>query len=205
MFMFCSDMNTPALPPFPNSPADERRRALLDRQLERLDQMIGAGMDMVQALAAQAAGAGPQVVEGDVILAYSRAARAVRMAILLQSHLIAEPDAGRDAVAERAAADADRVEPPAEDLAGRERDPDESTERPAREYAERLERDDIYRNVRTRPVGELVAEIGRDLGIDPDWPELSPEPDRHNDVADADAGAAFVAHRSQSPPQAASP
>ena len=170
--------------------------------MERLDQMIGAGMDMVQALAAQAAGAGPRVVEGDVVLAYSRAARAVRLAILLQSHLIAEPET---AVAERTAADADRVEPVAEDVAGRERDPDETAERPARERAERLERDDIYRDVRTRPVGELVIEICRNLGLAPDWPDLPPEPCVEGEFADDDLGAAFTPYRSQSPPQAASP
>jgi acyl-CoA synthetase (AMP-forming)/AMP-acid ligase II len=38
--------------------------------------------------------------------------------------------------------------------------------------AERLERDDIYRLVQTRPVHELVAEIANDLGLSPDWPDL---------------------------------
>ena len=82
MFMFCSDMNSRPFPPGPDPDADvaaERRRLLLVRQLERLDQMIAAGMDMVQALAAQAAGSGPKVIEGDLILAYSRASPTLRV------------------------------------------------------------------------------------------------------------------------------
>jgi hypothetical protein len=198
--------------PSPGSPAADplgaRRLALLDRQLERLDQLIGAGMDMVQGLAAQASGAGPRVVQGDVILAYSRAARAVRMAMLLQSHLVAEFGAARDARAGDAAgtvgaqARADRV---VEALADRERDRPEPAERREAERAERLERDDIYRAVQTRPARELVAEIANDLGLSPDWPETMDAPEAPDDV-DGDARRPpFAPRRSQPPPPSASP
>lgn len=207
MFMFCSDMNSRPFPPGPDPDADvaaERRRLLLVRQLERLDQMIAAGMDMVQALAAQAAGSGPKVIEGDLILAYSRASRAVRMAILLQSHLIAEPDARPEAALDaELEPEGSPDEPAAQDLA--EREPIEFAERREAERGERLERDDIYRAVLTRPAGELVVEICRDLGLDPDWPDLPPEPGAEDVIVGDYVGASFAPCRPRSPPRAASP
>jgi hypothetical protein len=50
-----------AICPDAPDPAEARRCALLDRQLKRLARLVEAGMDMVQALAAQAAGSGPPV------------------------------------------------------------------------------------------------------------------------------------------------
>ena len=166
--------------------------------------MIGAGMDMVQALAAQASGAGTQVVQGDLVLAYCRAARAVRMAMLLQSHLIAEPGA-RTAVAQPAAAREDRVAPTDEDPGRPEAERDENAERPERperELAERLERDDIYRQVRTRPVIELVAEIANDLGLSPDWPQMPPEPGAEGECDEDPAFAPLRADPPRSPARA---
>src|SRR6185312_7856750 len=45
----------------------------------------------------------------------------------------------------------------------------------AREAAERLDDDDIYGLVATRPVGELVAMLCRDFGLEPDWSHLAAE------------------------------
>ena len=206
--MICSNMNAPAaFAAGPGAaspdPAEARRHALLDRHLERLDQLIEAGMDMVQGLAAQAAG-GPTVVQGDIALAYSRVSRAVRMAILLQSRLVAEPgaDAGGEpdtlvvswmepegSISERTAARKERVEQIVEGVARFERDDDEAAERLGRETAERLERDDIYGDVLTRPVSELVADICRDLNLAPDWPRLARQPWAQREIAGGEAGA----------------
>ena len=43
------------------------------------------------------------------------------------------------------------------------------------ETAERLDDDDIFGDVLTRPVGELVSLICRDLGLEPDWARLGEE------------------------------
>jgi len=214
-------MTAPASTRWPDDPPPDpdaaRRRALLDRQLERLDQLIAAGMDLVQGLAAQAEG-GPKVVEGDVALAYSRVSRSVRMAMLLQTRLAAEPEAEaaaepkttyftwlepENSIAERTAARKERVEQIVEDLARREQGDDEAAERMAREAAERLERDDLYGEVLTRPISELVFEICRDLNLAPDWPRLARQPWARREMADGKAGAPLKAHLS--PPQAASP
>lgn len=187
----------------PADPAEERRRALLDRQLERLDQLAQAGMDMVHALAAQVAGTGPQVVEGDVALAYNRLSRAVRMALLLQSRLVAEPAeaaAGepeeiiyrwmepQNSIAERTAARRERIEQIVEGVARREGDDPDTADRIAHEAAERLERDDIYADVLTRPVSELVADLCRDLGLEPHWPSLARQPWAQRERASEDIG-----------------
>jgi hypothetical protein len=52
----------------------------------------------------------------------------------------------------------------------------EAVERLVAEAAERLERDDIYADIASRPFGETVAAICRDLGIEPDW-SLFPDKD----------------------------
>ncbi len=71
-------------------------RAHLDRQLAKLDRLGDLGLELAEALVAQAKGAGPQVVEGDAALAYDRVARAVRMAVMLQSRLIADARLSRE-------------------------------------------------------------------------------------------------------------
>ncbi|MEI9889794.1 MAG: hypothetical protein WDN45_03395 [Caulobacteraceae bacterium] len=58
--------------------------------MAKLDRLGDLGLELAEALVAQAKGTGPQVVEGDVALAYDRVARAVRMAVMLQSRLIAD-------------------------------------------------------------------------------------------------------------------
>ena len=69
------------------TPDPEADQPLLPRQIERLDRLADIGLQIAEALAAQAKGEGPKVVEGDLALAYDRVARAVRMAAMLQSRL----------------------------------------------------------------------------------------------------------------------
>jgi hypothetical protein len=175
MFMICSSMNAVTTPPdAPTAdPGEERTRALLERLAE-------AGMEMVEALVAQAKGTGPKVVDGDVALAFSRVSRAVRMAALLQRELAPDREdpeaAAHDAEARGRAAQRDRavriVRRVARDHCGRE---PFAVSVIAREAAERLADDDIYGLAASRPVGELVALICRDLGLQPDWDTLAEE------------------------------
>jgi hypothetical protein len=153
-------------------------------------------MEMIEALVAQAKGSGPKVVDGDVGLAFSRVSRAVRLAVLLQSELVkgrdeaaeaeAAPDRGRQAhigravrIVRRIARDHCRAEPFAVSAY-------------AKEAAERLEDDDIYGLVQTRPVGELVALICRDLGLAPDWAALAGEAWAQAEIASGAAGSPFL-------------
>jgi hypothetical protein len=154
------------------------------RQLQRLDRLAGAGMELVEALVAQAKGTGPKVVEGDVGLAYSRVSRAVRMAVLLH-HQLSQGAVGPVKAAEEAARKAEAAHKKAHiaraanivwRVALEHCDVKPSK---AADYLhaarERLDDDDIYGLVATRPIGELVALICRDFGLEPDWNALEQE------------------------------
>jgi len=176
-----------------------RRRELRDLHLEQLGQLAQTGMDMVQALRAQVCDGGPQVVEGDVVLAYSRLSRAVRMAILLQSNLLSDkPPAGgsgTETVGDGRDDDAaDEIwgrplpEPTARRMGKFSRlmrhivecsvEAPERLERVLAEAAERLEADDVRRAIAGRPYGEVIAIICRDLGLQPDWERIPHKPNR---------------------------
>jgi hypothetical protein len=123
---------------------------------------------------------------------FARVSRAVRMTFALQSRLIAE---FKGAAARSAGAEA-RDEGPIEvrwrddvvdndevqkrqlrgivqrlaEAASLER---EAVERLVLQAGERLEDDRVYRDLTERPLGEIVALICKDLGVEPDWDLLA--------------------------------
>jgi hypothetical protein len=60
------------------------------------------------------------------------------------------------------------------------------------EVCERLDDDDIYGDVIARPVGELVALICRDLGLEPDWARLAEEAWAREEIERGDARSPFA-------------
>jgi hypothetical protein len=60
------------------------------------------------------------------------------------------------------------------------------------EAKERLDNDDIYGLVATRPIGELVAMICEDLGLDPDWDHLAAEAWARAEIASGAEGSPFL-------------
>ena len=181
--------------------AEAPSHARLERQLERLDRLAEAGMEMIEALTAQAKGTGPKVVDGDVALAFSRVARAVRMTELLQNELsgdlkdpqAAAQDAAKQAEAGLRAAHRDRavriVRRVARDHCRRE---PFAVSAIAREAAERLDDDDIYALVASRPVGELVALLCRDFGLEPNWDSLAAEAWAQAEIDSGAPGSPFL-------------
>jgi hypothetical protein len=171
--------------------------ASLDRQIALLDRLAEAGMEMIEALVAQAKGSGPKVVEGDVALAFGRAARAVRLAVLLQAELARggeDPaDAARQAEAQDRKAKVDSVvrivKRVARDHCGQE---GFALGAYAGEASERLDNDDIYGLVATRPVGELVAMICEDLGLQPNWEHLAAEAWAQAEIESRAKGSPFL-------------
>jgi hypothetical protein len=135
-------------------------------------------------------------VRDDAAMAFSRVARAVRMTGLLQAKLIRDMD---EALARAAAAkspeelideaseEAMRLDPEGhmrkfrverifERVAKAECGKDEDRiDRLCIEAGERLDDEDLYGDLLERPVGELVALLCRDLGLDPDWSRLAEE------------------------------
>ncbi|MGZ6014174.1 MAG: hypothetical protein ACXWKM_00380 [Phenylobacterium sp.] len=195
--MICSEMNAPATLPI-DGPADlPEDRARLERQLARLDRLADLGLEIAEGLAAQAKGTGPQVVEGDVALAYDRVARAVRMAVMLQSRLIEDVRLARQAAAgatpgacaDPATARKDRVARIVKRVAEAHGGLDGfQIGWAAREARERLEHDDIYGQVMSQPVSDLVADICCDLGLTPNWARLAEEAWAEEEVLSGEVG-----------------
>jgi hypothetical protein len=215
-------------------------RAVIVRQLQVLGELAELGLDIARAIARQAASQAPgeapaetppettrapQVVKGDISLAYARVARAVRLTLALQSRLLQDLQAwdevatrhlqgGRSNAARERKARVRRILHRVIDAeVGDAADGD----RLAGEVRERLEHDDIYGDVLARPVGELVAMICRDLGLSPDWIGLAEEAWAQDEIAGGQAGSPFIPARWPPPshdtapapppmaPQAASP
>ena len=147
-------------------------------------------------------------------MAFARVARAVRMAALLQTRLVRElgemrsAAAARDerarkaAVAEAESAQAQldpayghkaRVEAIVGRVARAECDDEDRLDELVHETAERLDYDDIFGDVLTRPVGELVSLICRDLGLEPDWARLREEAWALEEAAGGDPRSPFHA------------
>ena len=183
---------------------------VLRRQVVLLEQLAEEGLRLGQAIARQItepdSSSDAPVKAETIAMAFSRVARAVRMTALLQTRLLKDMDEAR------ARAAFDRIRegsmPPLEDAAAEEarrsepayvhkarveaivervakahaKEDDDKIDRIVREAGERLDDEDIYGDVLTRPVGELVAMICRDLGLDPDWTRLAEEAWAHEEI-----------------------
>jgi len=194
---------------------DDWSRPLVERQLEMLGRLAEVGLEVaieVERRLKADASMEPQVAA----MAYARAARAVRMTLMLQSRLIKELQAREaEAVVEAPPEDAPRrtaeeqaqldrreghkarveriVERVAKAACSNDEDGDDEVERLVYEASERLDDEDVYGEVLERPVGELVALICRDLGLDPDWSRLAQEAWAKAEVADGDLRSPFAA------------
>jgi hypothetical protein len=115
----------------------------------------------------------PHGFRGDPGLVYSRVARAVRLTLMLQTRLLKDlPALGRAETLARMGAEQSRRER-AHRLTVRairaEHDEADAVEHLSDEAWERLRDEDLSDDVGTRPFGEVVARICRDLGLSPDW------------------------------------
>ena len=216
-FTFCSvmsDAETPTHAPQTGAPpcaddADDWARALLERQLWMLGRLAEVGLEIAQAIERQATSDEARaVVSGDIPLAYARVARAVRLTLMLQSKVICELQSleRREAHEARCAQiNADVARPRLERarktriqrIVGRvawaQGEDGDGIERVMREAGEQLEQDDVYGDVLSRPVSELVALICRQLGLEPDWPQLAEEAWAQDEIAGGAAGAPLAA------------
>ncbi len=187
----------PAAAPAPPQPADasDWARVLLERQLWILGQLAEGGLEIARALERQATGGGsgdaaPQTVDTHIPMAYARVARAVRMTILLQSRLITDLQALESKAADaaysakcRRALDRPplvreqkaRLERIVRRIAWADGQGTDEVDRLGQDAAELLDCDDHYGDILTRPVSEIIELICKDLGLEPDWPQLAEE------------------------------
>lgn len=187
-------MNAPPTPSVSSEdrPGEAWARAVLQHQVDILGELAEIGLDIARAAGRKAAQCGetPSPDGADnTAMAYARVARAVRLTLMLQAKLVTDIrrlDAAEDGrIAEIQDAEA-RSEPEYRHKVRVERivervalaahgDDEDKVDALMREAGERLDDDDIYRDILTRPVGELVASLCRDLNLDPDWAKLAQE------------------------------
>src|SRR5262249_11530877 len=112
-------------------------------------------------------------VDGDIAMAYNRVARAVRQTIMLRSKLV-EALQDRETVAanRKAAAKSSAARLIRSAVEDDRTNDSERAERLAAEAAERLRTED-FSDLLARPFAEAVTGICRDLGLSPDWLQLT--------------------------------
>lgn len=164
--------------------------ALVERQLAMLTRLAEMGMAIAEATerwalaALDAAAASPVLTEdgppalpagfrGDPGLVYSRVARAVRLTLMLQTRLLKDLPALIRADALVRIDQAQQRRERAHRLTLRairaEHDEADAVEVLSDEAWERLRDEGLDDDLETRPLGEVVARICRDLGLSPDW------------------------------------
>lgn len=142
---------------------------LRERQLAMLAELAEIAMEVARSVGREAAEGQARDRGADLTLAFSRAARAVRLTLLLQTRLVEGPAAGR---AGPGAAPADRQARMARAQGHIERlvrdehgDDAETAERLMAEGLERLGEEDYFDEM---PMGQVVALICGDLRLSPD-------------------------------------
>jgi hypothetical protein len=189
----------------PEAPAYEAwAEGVLQRQSAMLEQLGEAALRMALAIERRLseAPADAPCDPAEAAMAFSRVARVVRLTAMLQSKLVQELAPLKAGVARAAEKAKDRLDPAYNHKARVEaiiqraararRLDDDEIDRLGRETAERLDDDDVFGDVLTRPVGELVSLICRDLGFDPDWTRLAEEAWAQAEAAAGDPRSPFV-------------
>jgi hypothetical protein len=171
-----------------------------ERRLRMLDRLAEVGLEITLAIERRVKDAPPVQPLAELnaaAMAYARGARAVRLAVLLQEQLGQggeDPEeAARQAEAERRKAQVRRTVRIVERVARVHcrKKPDMAASY-AYEAKDRLDDDDIYGLVASRPVGELVALICRDFGLEPDWDALAEEAWAQAEIASGAQGSPFL-------------
>jgi hypothetical protein len=151
---------------------------MAEQDKRMLQEMAEIGMGLLRNLQ-QRAEDDSKIDAGEVALAYSRITRAVRLTIALKAKLA---DEGRVRKERDEAAEVKRLWECEEQRIDRRRDQverlvEQAIETEASEgerdrlmsgLRERLDEDDIDAKLTDRPIGEVLARICRDLGIEPD-------------------------------------
>ena len=200
----------PTEPTEPTDPPPDRAAADTAYYRHVLHQLIDMGLDLAQQLHQQATTPTPDAPPDhshapDPTVAFDRIARAVRRTVALARSLAVPPsaDAATPGTAAHRLLARSRVIREVEDAIQRARDDRDAGPLHA-ELRERLDDPDLDDEIAVRPVGDIIADICRDLGIaaPPDiapWKRRTPA-----DIVDLRALAAQAASaRARSEPAAA--
>ena len=181
MFMADAEPISAALDAVPADPSAADRlaaaRARVETQMAMLTELAGIGMEIARAAGRRAtASLEDEALDGarpDPVLAYARAARAVRMTIALQARLakdlLALDRAEASDRAAQATARRGRVHRLVERAIRDAHDDQDEIENLSDDALERLQDREAFGDLDGRPLGEVVALICKDLGLSPDW------------------------------------
>jgi hypothetical protein len=173
LFYLCSVLTD--APTLPETGPDPELRARSLAQLDRLDELAEIGMKAARRVGVRADSAAPEEDLNALAMAYARAARAVRLCVMLHAKVIkdlrdgdrADLQGAREAEAERRDYHKGRIEHlvwrKAERVLGE--DDEDGIEALMNEASERLDHEDMYGDLMTRPIGEMVEEISRFVGL----------------------------------------
>ena len=171
-------------------------------QLQLLGRLAEAGLEVALAIEARAKAAVQDhtIDLNGLSLAYDRVARAVRMTIALQARLIEDARtredeaeaAAQDDLAERQEIHKIRAVRVVERVIEAERQDFDEVSRLVLKAERLLDDEDLYDDVLSRPIGELVARICRDLGLSPDWTRLAEEAWAKKEMAEGVEGSPFA-------------
>jgi hypothetical protein len=208
--------------------AQVQARVVVERQLQVLGRLAEIGLSIATAVEQQVTAKGAEMGAGEAALAYARVSRAVRLSVALQSSVLQDLQ-GLDRAAgsrlyeqgckaerdqqRRARAHRERVERVLDRVIEGEAASEAESERLAAAAYERLEHDDIYGDLATRSVSEIIDLVCRDLGLSPDWASLAQEAWAKDEIESETAAPPLAALRGRNPspacaralPRAASP
>jgi len=102
--------------------------------------------------------------ESDLTIPFDRIARTIRRTIALARHIATNPPKTRTPAIERTQA-REKIIRGVEDAIEARRSPKTDTEILYNELHERLDDADFERDLRTRPIDDIIEELARDLGI----------------------------------------
>jgi hypothetical protein len=179
--------------PTPQPPADpqDRMRALLEKQLGVLDQMVDAGLQIVLALQPT----GPD--DAAIGLSYHRVTRAVRLTQAMQKQVLSDiialdqpaaPQADKPAP-NPAASRRNRVRAVVERVILAEQGGGREFERLSKIAERLLEDEDFCEDVLDLPMSELIDRVCHDLGLSPEWLRLAEEAWARREVETGPVGA----------------
>ena len=193
--------------------AQAQARVVVERQLQVLGRLAEIGLAIATALEQQVTAEG---AKGETALAYARVSRAVRLTVALQSSVLQDLQALDRAAGSRqyeqrckaehdqqrrARAHRERVERVLDRVIEGEAASEGEGERLAGAAYERLEHDDIYGDLATRSVSEIIDLVCRDLGLAPDWVSLAQEAWAKDEIESRTAAAPLAALGRPDPPE----
>ena len=125
-----------------------------------LHDLIDHGAELARQLRERAA----KQPEFDLTIPFDRIARTIRRTIALARHIATNPPKARTPTADRTQA-REKIIRGVEDAIEAKRGPKTDTEILYNELHERLDDAGFERDLRTRPIDEIIEELARDLGI----------------------------------------